>query len=328
MASSQSALSTQALTVTDAPSHSPEGACLAAIDLGSNSFHLNISQVDRGQIRPIHTLSERVQLGEATDTGALTQAAIGRGLACLEHFKQLLDETSPCQIRIVGTHALRRATNRRDFITPAEALLGMPVEVLPGEEEARLIYTGVAHTLPDNQACHLVIDVGGGSTEFILGSNAKPIRLESLPLGCVSYGEAFFSKGEITAARFDAACYQATQDVSLLCQRFNHTPWQETIGASGTLLALEKIIVTAGWRSSGIDRASLSALRQKLLAFDHVGDIDLAGLSAHRKAVVTAGLAITQGIFDGLCLDAMNTSTSALREGVVYELLAQSPHEQ
>ena len=132
MASSQSALSTQALTVTDAPSHSPEGACLAAIDLGSNSFHLNISQVDRGQIRPIHTLSERVQLGEATDTGALTQAAIGRGLACLEHFKQLLDETSPCQIRIVGTHALRRATNRRDFITPAEALLGMPVEVLPG----------------------------------------------------------------------------------------------------------------------------------------------------------------------------------------------------
>ena len=314
--------------MTETASRSPQDACLAAIDLGSNSFHLNISQVDRGQIHPIHTLSERVQLGEATDTGALTQAAIGRGLACLEHFKQLLDETSPCPIRIVGTHALRRATNRKDFITPAEALLGMPIEVLPGEEEARLIYTGVAHTLSDNQPPHLVIDVGGGSTEFILGSNAKPIRLESLPLGCVSYGETFFSGGDITAARFDAAYHQATQDVSSLYQRFNHAPWHQTIGASGTLLALERIIVTAGWRSSGIDRASLSALRQKLLTFHRVGDIDLAGLSAHRKAVVTAGLAITQGIFDGLRLEAMNTSTGALREGVIHELLAQSIDEQ
>ena len=328
MAFSQGTLSTQALTVTETSSHSRQDACLAAIDLGSNSFHLNISQVDRGQIHPIHRLSERVQLGEVTDTGALAQAAIGRGLACLEHFKQLLDETGPCPIRIVGTHALRRATNRQDFLAPAEALLGVPIEVLPGEEEARLIYTGVAHTLSDNQSAHLVIDVGGGSTEFILGSGATPIRLESLPLGCVSYGEAFFSGGDITAVRFDAACSQATQDVSALYQRFSRTPWQETIGASGTLLALERIIVTAGWRSSGIDRASLSALRQKLLTFHHVGDIDLAGLSAHRKAVVTAGLAITQGIFDGLRLDAMKTSTSALREGVIHELLAQNSAEQ
>ena len=328
MAASQSPLSTQAFTVTETPLHSFPDAYLAAIDLGSNSFHLNISEVDRGQIRPIHTLSERVQLGEATDTGALTQAAIGRGLACLEHFKQLLDETGPCPTRIVGTHALRRATNRQDFITPAEALLGIPIEVLPGKEEARLIYTGVAHTLSDNQASHLVIDVGGGSTEFILGSGATPLRLESLPLGCVSYGEAFFSGGDITAARFDAACSQATQDISALYQRFSRTPWHQTIGASGTLLALERIIVTAGWRSSGIDRASLSALRQKLLTFHHVGDIDLAGLSAHRKAVVTAGLAITQGIFDGLRLEAINTSTGALREGVIHELLAQSPHGQ
>ena len=193
MASSQSALSTQALTVTDAPSRSPEGACLAAIDLGSNSFHLNITRVDHDQICPIHTLSERVQLGEENDSGALTPAAVGRGLACLKRFKQLLDETGPYPIRVVGTHALRRAKNRSDFITPAEALLGTPIEILHGEEEARLIYTGVAQTLSDSQTPHLVIDVGGGSTEFILGCDAKPLRLESLPLGCVSYGEAFFS---------------------------------------------------------------------------------------------------------------------------------------
>ena len=309
--------------VTDTPSRLPQSGCLAAIDLGSNSFHLIITQVDQGRIRPIHTLSERVQLGEAADSGELTQAAIGRGLACLEQFKQLLDETAPHPIRVVGTHALRRAKNRRDFIDPAEALLGIPIEVLQGEEEARLIYTGVAHTLSDNQRHHLVIDVGGGSTEFILGSGAKPLHLESLPLGCVSYGETFFSGGEITAARFDAACHQATQEVSALYPRFSQNPWQETIGASGTLIALERIIVAAGWRSSGIDLASLSALRQKLLSFHRVGDIDLAGLSAHRKAVVAAGLAITQGLFEGLRLEAMSTSTSALREGVIHDLLAQ-----
>jgi len=310
--------------VTDTPSRLPQSGCLAAIDLGSNSFHLIITQVDQGQLRPIHTLSERVQLGEAANSGELTEAAIGRGLACLEQFKQLLDETTPHPIRVVGTHALRRAKNRRDFIDPAEALLGIPIEVLQGEEEARLIYTGVAHTLSDNQRHHLVIDVGGGSTEFILGSGAKPLHLESLPLGCVSYGETFFSGGEITAARFDAACHQATQEVSALYPRFSQNPWQETIGASGTLIALERIIVAAGWRSSGIDLASLSALRQKLLSFHRVGDIDLAGLSAHRKAVVAAGLAITQGLFEGLRLEAMSTSTSALREGVIHDLLAQS----
>jgi exopolyphosphatase/guanosine-5'-triphosphate,3'-diphosphate pyrophosphatase len=310
--------------VTETSPRSPKAFCLAAVDLGSNSFHLNITRVDHDQICPIHTLSERVQLGEETDSGALTPAAIGRGLACLKQFRQLLDETGPYPTRVVGTHALRRAKNRSDFITPAEALLGTPIEILHGEEEARLIYTGVAQTLSDKQTPHLVIDVGGGSTEFILGCDAKPLRLESLPLGCVSYGEAFFSGGDITAARFDAARQQASHAVSALYPSFSHAPWQETIGASGTLIALERIIVAAGWRTSGIDRASLSALRQKLLSFHRVGNIDLAGLSAHRKAVVTAGLAITQGIFDGLRLESMNTSTSALREGVIHELLTQN----
>jgi exopolyphosphatase/guanosine-5'-triphosphate,3'-diphosphate pyrophosphatase len=303
--------------VTETSPRSPQAFCLAAVDLGSNSFHLNITRVDHDQICPIHTLSERVQLGEENDSGALTPAAVGRGLACLKRFKQLLDETGPYPIRVVGTHALRR-----DFITPSEALLGTPIEILHGEEEARLIYTGVAQTLSDSQTPHLVIDVGGGSTEFILGCDAKPLRLESLPLGCVSYGEAFFSGGDITAARFDAARQQASHAVSALYPSFSHAQWQETIGASGTLIALERIVVAAGWRPSGIDRASLTALRQKLLSFHRVGDIDLAGLSAHRKAVVTAGLAITLGIFDGLRLESMNTSTSALREGVIHELLA------
>lgn len=304
----------------------PQGILLAAIDMGSNSFHLNITQVDQDEIRPIHTLSERVQLGEAADTGELTQAAIRRGLACLEQFKRLLDETGPNSVRVVGTHALRRAKNRHDFTAPAEALLGLPIEVLEGEEEARLIYTGVSQTLSDNQTAHLVIDVGGGSSEFILGQHAQPLRLESLPLGCVSYGEAYFPAGDITAARFDTACRQATDTVSALHRRFSNNPWHETIGASGTLRAIEDMIVAAGWRTSGIDQASLTALRDKLLTFHHVGNIDLAGLSASRKSVVTAGLAITQGIFLGLRLESMSTSSSALREGVIHDLVSQIHH--
>ena len=165
---------------------------LAAIDLGSNSFHLIIAKSDFGELRPVQALAEKVQLGETSSTAMLTPGAIERGLACLERFKQLIDSTAPAKLRIVGTNALRRAKNRQDFIEPAEQILGAPIDVIYGREEARLIYLGVAHTLSDDEDTRLVVDIGGGSTEFILGERFEPLRLESLQMGCVSYGEAFF----------------------------------------------------------------------------------------------------------------------------------------
>ena len=300
---------------------------LGAIDLGSNSFHLIIAKSDFGELRPVQTLAEKVQLGETSGKNTLTKPAIARGLACLERFKQLIDSTAPAKIRVVGTNALRRAKNRLDFIEPAEQILGVPIDVIYGREEARLIYLGVAHTLSDDEDTRLVVDIGGGSTEFILGQRFEPTRLESLQMGCVSYGEAFFPDGEITRERFDAAYHRARIEVSHIRRNYHREMWQEAVGSSGTLRAIEALITTAGWRESGIDRPSLTELRQQLLAFRHIEEIDLPGLSETRKGVVTAGLAITMGIFDGLQVQEMRTSSGALREGVIYDLIGRFSHE-
>ena len=300
---------------------------LAAIDLGSNSFHLIIAKSDFGELRPVQALAEKVQLGETSSAATLTPGAIDRGLACLERFKQLIDSTAPAKIRIVGTNALRRAKNRLDFIEPAEQILGAPIDVIYGREEARLIYLGVAHTLSDDEDTRLVVDIGGGSTEFILGERFEPLRLESLQMGCVSFGEAFFPDGKITKERFDAAYHRARIEVSHIRRNYHSECWQDAVGSSGTLRAIETLITTAGHREKGIDRAALSELKKQLLAFAHVDEIKLEGLSESRKGVVTAGLAITMGIFDGLQIPMMRTSTGALREGVIYDLIGRFSHE-
>ena len=300
---------------------------LAAIDLGSNSFHLMIAKSDFGELRPVQALAEKVQLGETSSAAILTSGAIDRGLACLERFKQLIDSTAPAKIRVVGTNALRRAKNRQDFIEPAEQILGAPIDVIYGREEARLIYLGVAHTLSDDEDTRLVVDIGGGSTEFILGERFEPLRLESLQMGCVSYGEAFFPDGKITKERFDAAYHRARIEVSHIRRNYHSECWQDAVGSSGTLRAIETLIMTAGHRKEGIDRAALGELKKQLLAFAHVDEINLEGLSESRKGVVTAGLAITMGIFDGLQIPLMRTSTGALREGVIYDLIGRFSHE-
>ena len=300
---------------------------LGAIDLGSNSFHLIIAKSEFGELRPVETLAEKVQLGETSGNGVISKDAISRGLACLQRFKQLIESTAPAKIRVVGTNALRRAKNRLDFIEPAEQILGVPIDVIYGREEARLIYLGVAHTLSDDEDTRLVVDIGGGSTEFILGKRFEPIRLESLQMGCVSFGEAFFPDGDITRERFDAAYHRARIEVSHIRRNYRRQMWHEAVGSSGTLRAIETLISTAGWRESGIDRPSLTELRKQLLAFRHIEEIDLPGLSESRKGVVVAGLAITMGLFDGLQVQEMRTSSGALREGVIYDLIGRFTHE-
>ena len=305
---------------------SPEDL-LAAIDLGSNSFHLIIAKSEFGELRPVHALAEKVQLGETSGAAMLTSGAISRGLTCLERFKQLIDSTTPVKIRVVGTNALRRAKNRQDFIEPAEQILGAPIDVIYGREEARLVYLGVAHTLSDDEDTRLVVDIGGGSTEFILGRRFEPIRLESLQMGCVSFGQAFFPDGNISKERFEAAYHRARIEISHIKRNYQKNLWAEAVGSSGTLRAIETLITAAGWRDDGIDRDSLGKLQRLLLTFNRIDDIDLPGLSETRKGVVTAGLAITLGIFDGLQIPLMRTSAGALREGVIYDLLGRFSHE-
>ncbi len=305
----------------------PEGAILAAIDLGSNSFHLIIARVEHDEVRPIETLSEKVQLGAGLKDGLLDKAAIRRGMDCLARFKQVLDSLSPYRTRIVGTNALRQARNRRDFTGAAEALLGVPISVIYGREEARLVYLGVAHTLADDENSRLVVDIGGGSTEFIVGQRFEPQHLESLQMGCVSYTRQFFKRGRITRRRYQRAYAAARLEVSHIRYRFNARHWQDCVGSSGTLQAIEGILTSFGWSQGGITRDGLAKLEDALLAFEHIDDIDIEGLSETRRNVILSGVAITAGIFDELGIEIMRPSRGALREGVIYDLLGRLSHE-
>ncbi len=305
----------------------PDGAILAAIDLGSNSFHLIVARVEHNEVRPVETLAEKVQLGAGLKNGVLDKAAIRRGIDCLSRFKQVLDSVSPYRTRIVGTNALRQARNRRDFTSAAEALLGVPIDVIYGREEARLVYLGVAHTLADDEQSRLVVDIGGGSTEFIVGQRFEPQRLESLQMGCVSYTRLYFKRGGISAKRFRKAYDAARLEVSHIRHRFSSSQWEDCVGSSGTLQAIEAIIANFGWSDGGITRSGLSCLEQALLNFQRIEDIEIEGLSDARRSVILAGVAITSGIFDELGIKVMRPSRGALREGVIYDLLGRLSHE-
>jgi exopolyphosphatase/guanosine-5'-triphosphate,3'-diphosphate pyrophosphatase len=304
-----------------------EGSQLAAVDLGSNSFHLIVARIEHGELRPSQVLSEKVQLGAGLEKNRLSEAAIERGLECLSRFSQLLQSVEPQRLRVVGTQSLRRAHNRRDFIEPARRILGAPVEVIYGREEARLVYLGVAHTLADDAQSRLVVDIGGGSTEFVIGERFEPRRLESLQMGCVTYSKQFFPDARISKSRYGKAFDRAALEVSHIRKGFRAKHWEDCVGSSGTLRALEAILVAQGFCESGITRKGLSRLRKQLLHFDEFDAIELPGLNDARRSVITAGLAIAEALFEVLDIELMRTSPGALREGVLYDLLGRLRHE-
>ena len=305
----------------------PEGSQLAAIDLGSNSFHLIIAKIEHGEMRPVEVLAEKVQLGAGLENGELSDEAIERGLECLTRFAQLLDSVEPERIRVVGTNALRVAKNRRDFTKPAKRILGTKVDVIYGHEEARLVYLGVAHSLADDAQSRLVIDIGGGSTEFIIGERFEPQRMESLQMGCVSYGKACFANGEISPEKYRSAYDRARVQAFHIRRSYHSDHWEECVGSSGTLQAIETVISANGWGEGGIDRKGLAKLEKKLLKFKNTEDIALEGLATARRNVILPGVAITTALFDVLGIEHMRTSKGALREGVIYDLMGRLRHE-
>mgnify|MGYP006270399653 CR=1 FL=1 len=309
------------------PDQLPEGSQLAALDIGSNSFHLIVARIEHGELRPSQVLAEKVQLGAGLDGDQLSAAAIERGLACLSRFSQVLQSVEPRRLRVVGTNALRRAKNRRDFTEPARRILGAPVEVIYGREEARLVYLGVAHTLADDTAARLVVDIGGGSTEFIIGERFEPKRLESLQLGCVSYTRKHFAGGRLEKREYERAFERACVEVSHIRKAFRSRHWQECVGSSGTLQAIETLVVAEGLSEAGITRKSLTRLRKLLLRESHVDKLPFASLSDSRRPVIAAGIAIADALFEVLEIEHMRTSKGALREGVLYDLVGRLRHE-
>ncbi|MBW2690846.1 MAG: hypothetical protein JRC99_13070, partial [Deltaproteobacteria bacterium] len=206
---------------------------LATIDLGSNSFHLLIAKVDHGELRPVATHREKVQLAAGLNDGVLSDEAITRGLECLTQFRQVLDTVQPEMLRVMGTNTLRAAKNASVFVEQGSAILGHPIQIISGREEARLVYLGVAHTLADDQQARLVIDIGGGSTEFIIGEQFESKLLESLHMGCVTYRDRFFADDKISSGQFDRAYQAAYLEVLNIRESFCHKGWDEVVGSSG-----------------------------------------------------------------------------------------------
>ncbi len=304
-----------------------DGSLLAALDLGSNSFHLIVAKIEHGEMRPVEALAEKVQLGAGLENERLSQEAIDRGLGCLSRFAELLKSVEPERVRVVGTNALRVAHNRHEFTVPARRILGTRVDVIYGREEARLVYLGVAHTLSDDVKSRLVIDIGGGSTELIIGQRFEPQRLESLQMGCVSYARNCFPNGVISRDNYRLAYDHARLLLAPIRHEYHASHWQDCVGSSGTLRAIDALLSQHGWCDQGIDRAGLRKLEDKLLEFGTMDDIELEGLALQRRNVILPGVAIISALFDVLGIEHMRTSSGALREGVIYDLMGRLTHE-
>jgi exopolyphosphatase / guanosine-5'-triphosphate,3'-diphosphate pyrophosphatase len=308
------------------PSSTPN--ILAAVDLGSNSFHLHIARVVDDQLYPLDSHKETVRLGAGvTAQKAFDAKTTARALDALKLFAERLRGMRPDAVRAVGTNALRVAKNAQDFLHEAEAALGFPIEIISGREEARLIYIGVAHSIPVSSHNRLVIDIGGGSTEFIIGYRMKPKVTESLYVGCVTFSQRFFSEGKTDKKNFRQAELAARREIETITARFGKAGWKETVGSSGTAKALAGILQENRQGDGGITLPGLEWLKSQAIKVGSFADLDLPGLRAERVPVLPGGLAVMIAAFEELGLKGMTVSDGALRQGVLYDLLGRSHHD-
>lgn len=293
---------------------------LAAVDMGSNSFRLEIGQVAQGHYRRIDYLKETVRLGAGLDAaGMLTEEAVQRGLTCLRRFASRLAGFAPGQVRAVATQTLREANNRNSFLLRAQEALGFAIEVISGREEARLIYAGVARLQPSKDA-RLVVDIGGRSTELILGHAHTPQVAESFAVGCVSLSLRYFGDGRLSASAFRAAQVAAGAELEEGLRPFARERWTQALGSSGTAGAVSQLLQAAGRTDGRITPAALRWCIEQCLDAGHVDRIELPGLKAERRAVLPGGLAILYTLAAQFQIDKLLPAKGALRQGVVFDL--------
>jgi exopolyphosphatase/guanosine-5'-triphosphate,3'-diphosphate pyrophosphatase len=305
----------------------PRHETLAAVDLGSNSFHLLVGRIVDGQIYPLDTLREQTQLGAGlTADKRLDRASQARALEALAQFRERLRGLPRDAVRAVGTNALRIAKNSPAFLREARETLGFPIEVIAGREEARLIYLGVAHALPPAENRRLVVDIGGGSTELIVGQGLKPKLMESLYVGCVSSSLRHFRDGRIDKKSMKAAVLEARQELAVVSRSYLRSGWQEAVGSSGTARSLEGLLLENQFSTNGITRQGLDRLWDLLLDAGRADPDRIPGLKAGRAGVLPGGFAIMYAVFEELDIESMAVSEAALRHGVLYDLLGRFQH--
>jgi exopolyphosphatase/guanosine-5'-triphosphate,3'-diphosphate pyrophosphatase len=319
----RSAIRPIARTIRRATLRAPQ--TVAAVDLGSNSFHMIVARVLNGQLHVVDRLQEMVRLAAGLDErNRLSRDAQERALACLERFGQRLRGLAPGGVRAVGTSTLRRARGVDKFLATAERALGQPIEVISGQEEARLIYQGVAQNLPADERARLVVDIGGGSTELILGQGLEPLLLESLHIGCVGASMRYFPDGKLGAKAWRRAETAARLEVKPVEAQFRARGWHSSYGASGTIRAIAAVIQAQGWDAAGgITLESLYRLRDALLTAKSLESLKLSGLSAERAPVFPGGVAILTALFEALPIERLEVSEGALREGLLHDLLGR-----
>ncbi len=304
-----------------------DGELLAAVDIGSNSFHMMVARYEHGELRVIDRLRDIVRLAAGLKAdGSLNNERRERALTCLARFGQRLRALPQERVRAVATNAVRRMSNPLEFLKLAEMALEQPIEVVSGREEARLIYLGVAHSLPESSERRLVIDIGGGSTEFIIGQGYEALKKESLQIGCVASTMRFFSDDKLTAKRWRHAQTEISVELQQFAADYRTYGWGETIGSSGTIKTIGNIVQTAGWCDTGITRNALEKLRDTLLQAGSVQHLNMAGLSEERLGVIAGGIAILEASFAALDLKQMTIGDTAMREGLLYDMIGRSQH--
>ncbi|KQP22872.1 Ppx/GppA phosphatase family protein [Pseudorhodoferax sp. Leaf267] len=298
------------------------GTLLAALDLGSNSFRLEIGRLEHGQIRRTEYLKEVVRQGNGLDEARnLTPEAMQRGLDCLARFGERLAGFKKHQVRAVATQTLREARNREEFLARGHEVLGFPIDVIPGREEARLIYQGVARLLPQSDEKRLVVDIGGRSTEMILGQGYEARVMDSFRVGSVAWSMRYFPKGEFKADAFRVAQIAAKAVLDEALDAYGKGRWTMAYGASGTVGAVADMLTAAGWAPGVIPRAGLTWLMDKLLEARTVDRLRIEGMKDDRKLVIGGGLSVLLAVFDLLGIEEMHAADGALRHGVLYDLM-------
>lgn len=306
----------------------PQSELVAALDLGSNSFHMIVGRLGGGRLEVMDRMRERVQLGAGLDDDRrLSEEAQRRALRCLSRFGERVRTLPPDHVRAVGTNTLRQARNAERFLERAHIALGHPIEIIAGREEARLIYLGVLQTMPSQAFHRLVVDIGGGSTECIVGERAEILEADSLYMGCVSFSLRFFPRGQLTEGAFQAAELAAQLELQPIARRYRALGWDLAVGCSGTIHAIDRILNATGWSDEGITAKALKKLEKALLAAGSVARLSLPGLQEDRKPVIAGGVAILRAIFDTLRVERMVPSPGALREGALYDLVGRIRHE-
>ncbi|HAL38092.1 MAG TPA: exopolyphosphatase [Polaromonas sp.] len=298
------------------------GTRLAAVDLGSNSFRLEIGRLDHGQIHRTEYLKETVRQGNGLDADRnLTLEAMQRGWDCLARFGERLAGFKRTQVRAVATQTLREARNREEFLANAHKILGFSIDVISGQEEARLIYQGVAHMLPQSEERRLVVDIGGRSTEMIVGKGLEARTMESYRVGSVAWSMKYFSDGQFSPRAFEMAEIAAKAVLDEAVNAYHSGTWDIAYGSSGTIGAVSDVLAAAGWSPGVVTREGLDWLLERLLKAQSADRLKLDGIKDDRRAVIGGGVSVLRAVFDLLGIEQMEAAQGALRHGVLYDLL-------